>query len=125
MSFFSHETNFQGLKLGKYGINCLQTFRAKIWANAFSELSESYFGAIEKAIAKRGRDKSVEQFECLKKYCMAKTFDILSPDRLDHNVQVSLGYDVERWMSSPVGCTLDQFKLPAPERFAFTLTKTQ
>lgn len=123
--FFSNETNFQGLKLGKYGINCLQTFRAKIWANAFPELSESYFGAIEKAIAKRGRGNSLEQFQCLKKYCMAKTFDILSPDRLGHNVQVPLEYDVERWMNSPVGCTLDRFKLPVPESFAFTLTKTQ
>jgi len=123
--FFSEKINFKGLAIGKYGINCLQTFRARIWANAFTELTEAYFGAIEKIIAQRNRGECLERFRCLKEYCLGKTFDILSADRFNHNVTVVLEYDVERWMNSPVGCTLDQFKFPIPESFVFTLTKTQ
>ena len=123
--FFAKEENFQGLTIGKYGINCLQTFRAKIWANAFEELTELYFGAIEKIAARKNLSAWSEQFGCLKKYCQGKTFDILSPNRLTNSVKVVLEYDVDAWMGSPVGVSLDQFKYPAPESFFFSLTKTQ
>ena len=56
---------------------------------------------------------------------MGRTFDILSADRFNHNVKIVLEYDVDGWLYSPVGSTLDQFKFSVPETFVFTLTKTQ
>jgi hypothetical protein len=123
--FFAKEENFQGLTIGKYGINCLQTFRARIWANASEELTELYFAAIEKIAVSRNLSEWSEQFECVKKYCQGKTFDIFSPDRLTNSARVSLEYDVDGWMNSPTGVALDQFKFRIPKDFVFTLTRTQ
>ncbi len=122
--FFAKSENFEGLVTGKYGINCLQTFRAKIWANSFAELTEVYFCAIERIVAKRNQAYHLEIIQCLKKYCQGKTFDILSEDRLNSNVLVLLEYDVDRWANSSIG-RLDQFKFDAPKNHMFSLTRTQ
>lgn len=124
-NFFAGKENFSKLVRGEYGINCLQTFRAKIWANAFAELTETYFHEIEKIILTKRDEHLLEEFNCLKNYCQGKTFEVLSPDRLSKQIEFSLKYDVEEWLRNRSDQAFGEFMLLKGQKCRFVLTQAQ
>jgi radical SAM superfamily enzyme YgiQ (UPF0313 family) len=122
--FYATESNFKKLVSGEAGINCLQTFRAKVWASNFDALTKVYFSVIE-GLVNLNDEQSVEEFENIKKYCVAKTSDIFSIEREHANPLVFLRYDIKSWLLDLSTSKLAKFKFDTPVQYSFELTSSQ
>jgi hypothetical protein len=123
--FYATRSNFQKLVSGEAGINCLQTFRAKVWSSHFDTLTALYFSVIEELCFIDG-EQSSEEFKNIKRYCLAKTRDIFSNHREHLNPIVFLDYDVETWLNDlDTASNLEKFKLGNPVEYIFELSSSQ
>jgi radical SAM superfamily enzyme YgiQ (UPF0313 family) len=123
--FYASRVNFEKLVSGEAGINCLQTFRAKVWSSHFDQLTALYFSVIEDLILV-SENQSLEEFKNIKRHCLARTRDIFSNERENLNPLVSLDYDIESWLNDlDTLSNLEKFKLSAPVEYIFELNSTQ
>lgn len=130
IEFFKDDDNFQGLLTGRYGANLLQTYRAKIWTNAISELADyvvSQLKGMVDADLPEGANcvELSQQLLEIERFCRAKTYNLLSEDRLDTIARANLKFDVEAWLADPEGRMLSNFKWQNERSVNFIVTKEQ
>jgi radical SAM superfamily enzyme YgiQ (UPF0313 family) len=126
IAFFQITENFNGLIEGRFGANLLQTYKAKIWANAFQELTECIFAHTAALLQERGADaKVMKQFEQIEDFCKAITYNIWDANRLETVPEKMLRYDIEGWISDPDSKPLSSFEWSAERLVRFPLSRKQ
>jgi hypothetical protein len=123
---YQTDAGYQKLLQGEEGVNLLNYFGGIVTAEHIEEWTNY---SIERArLILRPLElgpESWRQFDDVATYCRGVTFGLMDEDRLDHNLESELAFDIGRWLRDETGLTLDRFPLNPSRRVSFRLAQDQ
>lgn len=125
--FFQDDEHYRGLLEGRYGMNLLQSYRARSLATIMDRWADQVFAHARRLFERSDRfDACIQdQFEQIERFSRAKMHNVFGPDRMETVREELLRYDFEAWLNDTRRRGLEKFALNPPRRLRFMITPEQ
>jgi radical SAM superfamily enzyme YgiQ (UPF0313 family) len=125
-AFFSVPENFQGLIDGRFGANLIQTYRARAFADCFTQIADLVLACADSLVAgaTAPRDET-QRFGDISAYCRGLSHNLFGRDRADDTPEAELHHDITGWVADATGRPLSDFRFAAPRQARFVLSPKQ
>jgi len=128
LSEIQDDEEFQKLVDEKSAINVMRYHHAMILSECMDEWTEYTLQIAHNLLQENHKlnDEIEKQFSDISNYCLGKCHNPLGSNRMETNSEVSLNYDIDKWLEDKLDVSLlDEFKLSKPIKICFTLTDEQ
>jgi hypothetical protein len=124
--FVCAENNYERLLKGEIGINLIQTHSAM----SLAVMGEWVKYVFQTANAMFSDDTQSDidvsaMFSDIRAFCGGRAHNIWGGDRNEDNPCISLRYDVEAWMRSPLSSPLSHYKFDSPAVYQFGFSENK
>jgi len=109
-------------------INVIRYHHAIVLAKCMDEWTEYTLQIAHNLLQENHKlnDEIEKQFSDISNYCLGKCHNPLGSNRMETNSEVSLNYDIDKWLEDKLDVSLlDEFKLSKPIKICFKLTDEQ
>jgi radical SAM superfamily enzyme YgiQ (UPF0313 family) len=125
-AYVCSDNNYDKLLTEEIGINLIQTHSAMSlavmddWVNFVFQIANKMLGTLSNSDLEMS-----SMFNDIKMFCGARAHNIWGGDRNEDNPCVSLKYDIQGWIRSPLSTPLTEFAISHQEEFQFGFSEAK